>query len=151
MYHIVLYGVGSESNFPPVRLYHSEDGQIEEMPFRDLWFPGFSSDGSWLLLDEHPIQDGFETHALWLRPIDPTGSQLRFFAAGSVPAAWSPDDSRIAFFRPDSVSLYTFPDGDLLNSWGSETYEPLSLSWSPQGDALAVHAEYRANGSRPCL
>jgi hypothetical protein len=108
------------------------------MPFRDLWFPGFSSDGRWLLLDEHPTRDGFETHALWIRPVDPPGSELRFFAAGSITAAWSPDRSRIAFFQPDSVSVYTFPGGDRLGSWETGIYEPLSLSWSPQGDSLSV-------------
>jgi hypothetical protein len=139
-YHIALYGVGSESNFPTVRLYHSDDGQVEEMPFRDLWPPGFSPDGRWLLLDEHPTQDGFETHALWIRPVDPSGSQLRFFAVGSIPAAWSPDASRLAFLQPDSVSVYVFPDGKRLGSWAIEGYETLTQSWSPQGDSLAVLA-----------
>jgi hypothetical protein len=139
-YHIVLYGVGSESNFPPVRLYHSDDGQVEEMPFRDPWPPGFSTDGRWLLLDEHPTQDGFETHALWIRPVDPPGSQLRFFAAGSIPAAWSPDTSRAAFLQPGSVSVYIFPEGKLLGSWAIEDYETLTQSWSPQGDSLALLA-----------
>jgi hypothetical protein len=108
------------------------------MPFRDLWFPSFSSDGRWLLLDEHPIQDGVESHALWIRPVDPPGSEVRFFAAGSIPAAWSPDGSRIAFLQPDSVSVYEFPEGDRLSSWGTGVYEPQSQSWSPQGGSLAV-------------
>jgi hypothetical protein len=81
-------------------LFHSEDGTVEEMPFKHLWPPAFSPDGRWLLLDERSIQDETERRTLWVRPSDPPGSQVTFLAAGET-AAWTARWDRAAFGQPE--------------------------------------------------
>jgi hypothetical protein len=138
-YHLVLYGVGAEASFPPVRLYHSETGSVEEMPFTHLWSPAFSVDGRWLLLDERPIQDGYETSALWIRAIDPPGSSVGFFAGG-FPAAWAPAWDRAAFAHEGTVNVLSFPDGQPLGVWEIGGYHVANFLWSPDGSSLAALA-----------
>lgn len=136
-YHVVLYGVGSEASFPPVQLYHSEDGALEEMPFRHLWSPAFSPDGRWLLLDERSIQEETERRALWVRPVDPKGSQVRKFADGET-AAWTAAWDQAAFGQREKTSAYSFPAGEPLGVWTTGDYPALELAWSPDGRKLAV-------------
>ncbi len=81
-YHLILAGVGIESNFPPIKLYHSETGQVEELPFKYTGWPVFSPDGRWLVLDARPIRDGYESSELRLRPVDPVGSDARRLTSG---------------------------------------------------------------------
>jgi hypothetical protein len=74
-YHLVLYGSGVESAFPPVQLYHSETGQVEALEFTHVWEPTFSPDGRWLLLMESRVgSDQMTTPYLWARQVDPAGS-----------------------------------------------------------------------------
>jgi hypothetical protein len=49
-YHLVLAGIGTESSFPALQLYHAETGQVEELPFKHTGWPSFSPDGRWLVL-----------------------------------------------------------------------------------------------------
>ncbi len=78
-YHLILSAGGEERLFPPVRLYHSEMGQVEEMPFAHLWSPAFSPDGRYLLLDARPDRDGYECNA-YIVPLD-RGHQERDLCA----------------------------------------------------------------------
>lgn len=139
VYHLALYGVGSEAGFPPVRFYHSETGEVEEMPFQHLWSPAFSPDGAWLLLEEHTFQDGNERRALWTRPVDPPGSPVQPYPAG-WPVAWSPDWTRAAVVHDRQVSIYTFPGGQPLGDWSTGRYSAQELRWAPDGRSLAVPA-----------
>ena len=75
-YHAVLYAVGTESAFPPVRLYHSETGQAEELPFQYIWNTPFSPDGRSLFL-RFQSESGPQ-----YREVDPAG---RSFPAGPRP------------------------------------------------------------------
>ncbi len=142
-YHIVLFGMGMEAAFPPIRLYHSETGKVEEIPFRHTWTPAFSSDGQWLLLDERPIKGNYESYALWTRPVDPVGSEARALATsslsdGSPYALWSANWKRVAFGFPGHIVVYTFPEGVRIGSWMTDAYGTVPRAWSPDGNLLAV-------------
>ncbi len=150
-YHIVLGGVGIESLFPPLRLYHSESGQVETLEFK---YPGtglFSSDGHWLLLDAQtyhpcgPERQMCESYDLWTRPVDPAGSSAHLLADGRSMARWSADWSQVAianlgswYWLPNVTSVYSYPDGRLLNAWATGEYQALSYAWSPDGRRLAM-------------
>jgi hypothetical protein len=97
----------------------------------------FSPDGRWLLLDERSIQDETERRTLWVRPSDPPGSQVTFFAAGET-ATWTANWDRAAFGQPERISAYTFPSGEPLGAWTTGEYPAQQLSWSPDGGKLAV-------------
>lgn len=138
-YHIVLSGIGAEANFPSIRLYHSETGEVEELPSKHLWWQGFSPDGAWLLLDAHPIKDGHETHEIWLRPVDPVGSDLHWLISDvSSFTAWSPDETKIAVNSAHEVFVLSFPAGSHLGTWQMGEYEGGSAVWSPDGQSLVV-------------
>jgi WD40 repeat protein len=143
-YHIILAGVGIETNFPPIRLYHSETGQVEELPFRYTGSPAFSPDGLWLVLDARPIRDGYESSELWLRPVDPAGSQThRLAGGGSSLWVWSPDWTRVAVESGQGISIYSVPDGSPLGLWQGGAYNLSLLAWSPTGEFLAVSGYLR--------
>ncbi len=150
-YHIVLGGVGLESLYPPLRLYHSETGQVETLEFK---YPGtglFSPDGCWLLLDTQsyrpcsPQRQMCEYYTLWARPVDPPGSLAHLLADGDYLARWSPDWTRMAmaglgswYWLPNVTSIRSFPDGRLLNAWATGEYQARPDAWSPDGKRLAM-------------
>lgn len=138
IYHIALAGVGIEAEFPPIMLYHSESGEAEEVPFKHLWFPAFSPDGQWLLLDERPTRYGRESYALWIRSVDPPGSQVRLLAKGTLNVLWSPDWKKAASGLPGVISIFAFPSGVQLGSWMIGEYEARPIAWSPDGESLSV-------------
>jgi hypothetical protein len=138
IYHILIYGTGSEANLPPVRLYHSETGVVEELPYTHLWRYGFSPDGHWVLLDSRPNQEGYESYALWVRPVDPPESRLRLLAEGTPWFSWSSDQSKIAFGWTGRFSVLAFPEGDEIGSWSTDGYTNYYIVWSPKGDFIAT-------------
>jgi len=145
-YHLVLGGVGIESKFPPLRLYHSETGQVEELPFKYTGWPVFSPDGRWLILDSRPIKDGYESSELWLRLVDPVGSEAHRLASGdSSRWVWSPDYALVAGEAAADIAIFSIPDGSLLGSRASDAYHLVPLSWSAKGESLAVQG-YLPNG-----
>ncbi len=73
IYHFLLHGVGNEADFPKVRLLHSDTGEVETSTYTHLWHPAFTPDGRWVLL-QRPNTFGGDI-ALWIRPLDPAGSQ----------------------------------------------------------------------------
>jgi hypothetical protein len=142
-YHIAMHGVGTEAAFPPVRLYHSETGKVEELGFRYLWTPAFSPDGRWLLLDERPVSGGYESYALWVRAVDPDtgGAQIlasSSIAQGSPYTLWAPDWRKVALGFPGHVSVYTFPDGVPVGSWETKPFDTVPRLWSPDNKFVAV-------------
>jgi hypothetical protein len=138
LYHILLHGIGSEARFPPVRLFHSDTGEVETLPYTHLWYPGFTPDGRWVLLDAHPDIDGYESNALWVRPVDPPSSQMRLFAEGTYLSALSPTQSEIACGWTGKFTVFRFPDGETVNTWTTGEYSNSRLVWSPSGDFLAT-------------
>jgi hypothetical protein len=138
-YHLVLAGVGVESNFPPLRLYHTETGQVEELPFKYTGWPAFSPDGHWLVLDARPTRDGYESSELWLRPVDPERAEAhRLAAADSSYWVWSPDWQQVAGASAEEISIWSVPDASPLGSWEGGSYRLVPLTWSPGGEYLAV-------------
>ncbi len=148
LYHILLHGVGSEARFPPVRLFHSDTGEVETLPYTHLWHPGFTPDGRWILLDAHPDIDGYESYALWVRPVDPPSSQMRLFADGTYWSAWSPNLSEIAFGWTGEFTVFRFPNSETVKTWTTGQYSNHRLVWSPTADFLAtsgnIPGEYEA-------
>jgi len=150
-YHILLGGLGVEPACPPLRLYHSETGQAEELA---LQFPGpgpFSPDGRWLLLSDHPrrpcgpLGQECESCALWARPVDPPGAAAQRVAEGDCLARWSPDWKRVAmaslgrwYGLPNVTTVYSFPEGAALRSWATGDYLARPAAWSPDGKRLAL-------------
>jgi hypothetical protein len=136
-YHLALYGVGAEHLFPPVRLYHSESGDVEELPYAHLWHPAFSPDGGWLLLDERPERAGFQSNALWARPVDPIGAELHRIGEGH--ALPDPGWARVIFTLDNAYSLASFPDGAPLQAGSASAgYSLYPRGWSPDGRYAAL-------------
>lgn len=140
-YHILLTTVGFETHYPQARLYHSETGEVEELPFRHAWWPAFSANGRWLLLNEPLYTRGYESQAIWIHPVDPVGSEVRLLVGDiSFYSAWSPDWTRVAFSIPeDGIIVLSFPEGIQLGSWRMGNYEASPTAWSPNGERLAIY------------
>jgi WD40 repeat protein len=134
-YHILLESKGDTPEADKLLLYHPEDGQIEELSARRLWWPGFSPDGKWLILDE-----GGGGNAVWIRPVDPLGSDLYIFAKDVNNLIWSPDGSKVAFRSRDhrNVRVFSFPDGNEIGFWNLGKYEVNTILWSPDGKFISV-------------
>ena len=150
-FHLALVGtsltVGSphSSLAQPIRLYHSETGVIERLPFHGLWSPSFSPDGRWLLMDEQPIRrsaerpEGYGSNALWIRPIDASNREMRYVGEGT--SRWTADWRKVVFVLESSVSVLTFPEGEPLGTWNvSSQFNLYPRAWSPSGEFIAVTA-----------
>jgi len=140
-YYIVLFGgSGIEAAFPPARLFHSDTREVETLPFKRVWEPAFSPDGQWLLLAERPRgEDGREDYALWIRSVDPKGSQPRELARGDSPGAlWSHDWTQVAFGGSPQLAVLSFPDGFEMGTWDMGNYTAIPRAWSLDNRLLAV-------------
>lgn len=138
-YHLVLYGVGAEADFPNLLLYHSESGKVEELDAQHQ--AGFSSDGRWLILYMAEAKTGRVLYALSLRAVDPPGSAvhpLTITDDNPLPLAWSPQGDKVAVRSSEGITLFALPDGDQLAVWKTGDYAPVSALWSPDGKSLAV-------------
>jgi hypothetical protein len=108
-------------------LYHPENGEIERLSFPEIWWPGHSPDGNWLLMDDRPG----DPHTLWIRRVDPPESPLRLFIPGVHSLAWSTSGQRIAITGWNRIiSVFSFPKGTALGSWNMGEYD-LGPVWSP--------------------
>ena len=135
-YHLLLSASGAEHLFPPVRLYHAENGQVEELQYTHLWGPPVSPDGARLLLDARPERDGYERYEMWTRRIDPPGSAARRVGEGT--ALWSPDGASLVFGRDNTFSIVAFPSGELRrNGEVSAAFSLYPRAWSPNGAWVA--------------
>ncbi|GAB4577976.1 MAG: hypothetical protein Fur0022_07080 [Anaerolineales bacterium] len=134
-FHLLLQHRGDEPGSEQLFLYHSEDGDVEELLFKGFWWPGFSLDGKWLLLDK----DG-GGNAFWIRPSDPPGSDVQLFADNINNLIWSPDGLKVAFRSQDyrNIHLFSFPDGVEIGSWNLGKYEVNSIIWSPNGEFMSI-------------
>lgn len=152
-YQIVLSGgFGVAADFPEIRLYHSDTKEVEEMPFQYIWTPSFSPDGRWLFFDTRPDKNGYGSHEIWFRPVDPAGSTARRLVGGdSIYLAWSPDMARIAVPSPQGISLLAFPDGTQVSSWETKDYQATPIAWSPNGEYFAAYGYISGVQQELCL
>jgi hypothetical protein len=132
VFHIVLSAAGEEHRFPPLRLCHSESGSVETLPYTHLWAPVASPDGRWLLLDGRPERAGYESYALWARPVDPPGSEAHFIGEGT--SLWAPGWGRVAFGLRGTYTVVSFPEGAPLQAGRAKApYQLNPRAWSPDG------------------
>lgn len=140
-YHIVLTGVGIESELPPLRLYHSESGAVEELDIRQQG--GFSPDGRTLLLYEEAMTDE-DRYTVLIAQVDPLDRQAHLLlntATTPFPVAWSPDSTRIAIGYTDGVTIFSTQDGHSIRSWSTPGWRIEPGPWSPDGQYLALRGE----------
>lgn len=137
-YHLLLSGVGQEANFPMAVLYHSEDGSHETLPYRHSWRDGFTPDGLWLLMDARPNEAGYETHQVWLRPLDTRTGEWVMLAERLDSDLWPPDMKSYAWQQGSQVHWQTFPAGDPLGTWEVAPYSARPAMISPDGCRLAA-------------
>ena len=135
-FHIVLWW--PEPHNQRVLLYHSETGEVEELDFSDVW-SGFSPDGHWLALSRRPLKDGYETYEVWVRPVDPTGSQARLIWASDDPyMSWSPTWDKLAKSSTGGLAILSIPEAQRLGLWDNEVYTIYPMSWSPDSRYVAA-------------
>jgi hypothetical protein len=137
-FHLLLTGVGLESNFPQVMLYHAESGLVETLPYHHVWWAPFSDDGSWLLMDERPDVDGYETSSIWIRRVQDVGGQWLNLARGADYVLWADDQAEMAFNDDELVTWQTFPGVELIGRWETGQFWARPVAWSPDGRYLAA-------------
>jgi hypothetical protein len=144
-YHLVLFGVGIEADSPPVRLYHSETGSVEELPFRHTWAPVFSPDGRWLLLRG-------EQEDVYLHPVDATeedpgrAKPVQIVDDASGPMVWSPNAAKVVYTAGDLLQVLDAGLGQVTSRWQGEGYQLHPAAWSPGGAHLAALGTRAAGG-----
>jgi hypothetical protein len=134
--HLLLQTSDIESGANSLRLYHAESGEVETLPLAYPWVQPFSPHDDWLMLD----QDG-NYQSLWFRSLDPAGDEPNLFVDGVREFSWAPQGGAIVVRGPQEnrMSLVSFPQGELLQSWITLDYLYDSLAtWSPEGEHLAV-------------
>jgi hypothetical protein len=137
-FHLLLQGVGTEANFPSVRLYHTEDGRVETLPFRYAWREAYSPDGQWLLMDERPDAGGYETYTISIRRVEEVDGDWRQVATNVNSALWNTDWTEMAFSSNETVTWQTFPDAERIGQWNTGQYWANPIAWSPDGRSLVM-------------
>ncbi len=137
-FHLLLTGVGLEENHPAVMLYHANSGVMETLPYRAMWWTPFSADGEWLLMDERPEIGGYESHAIWIRPVQDVGGEWQLLAAGVDSALWNADWTEMAFHDDAIVTWQTFPEAESIGRWDTSPFWTYPVVWSPDGRFLVT-------------
>jgi hypothetical protein len=139
-YHLVLYGgKGVETNFPPIHLYHSENGLVEALDYKQQG--GFSPDGQTLLLLSTNFTEKLE-YTLALRAVDPPASEtfplLTSTAIHPLPVRWSPDSTMLAANSANDITLFS-KFGEVVAKWDVANWATtMPTAWSPNSQHLAV-------------
>lgn len=131
-YHLVISGVGLEGNFPPAKLYHAENGQVETLPYSHVYW---SLDlGEWIFLDSRPIVDGHETYEIWMRRLEDIDGTWQLLASDVDYVLQGQNQAEIAFIQGETAVVWqTFPDGAVLGRWETDPYWTSPVDFSPDG------------------
>ncbi len=135
-FHAMLWHGGDPSQYPNLMLYHSESGEVEELAFHDIRWPGFSPNGLLLLLHS-PVDD----YNLWVRPVEEVGGRaIPLISATLGGWAYALNDEYLAFGDEATQDIYVaaLADGLILNTWDIGKYQPWQLLWAPNSARLAV-------------
>jgi hypothetical protein len=137
-FHLLVQGVGLEANFPPVMLYHAENGIVETLPFRYAWRDAHSPDGLWLLMDERPDIGGYETYTISIRPVEDVDGNWHQIATDVDSVLWNTDWTEMAFHSDETVTWQTFPEAAPIGQWNTGPFWAQPVAWSPDARALVV-------------
>ncbi len=151
-YHLMAIG----GLMPSILLYHSELDLVEEISFKGIAFftmhassMGISPDGKWMLLTD-PIgaqpSSGQVGQDVWLRLLDPPGSEAIPFPKHLAGNLLSPDSQKMALFGTGSILIMSFPEAQRLSRWGTTSYYLDFGTWSPDNEWLAVSASHLDSG-----
>lgn len=135
-YHLLLEDPRVEFSPRPWLMYHSENGETEELPASGSY--AFSPDGR-ILGSILPKEADLGT-GLWWRASDGGDARPRFFqfAAVDVSYAWSPDSSKVAFRFDGGFGVVSVGAPAEVMLWATRDYEAVSFLWSPDSSRLAV-------------
>lgn len=151
-FHLLLTDPGPEASGEQTRLYlyHSENEQVEELPY----VGGSFAPGGNLSLLASSSDGGFERSSHWLRPVDPPGSEARLIASVDDQAylGVSPDGELIARASPSSdqlrnqppgstaranITVFDATSGTVLLEWRVDAYT-FTFAFSPDNRFLAA-------------
>jgi hypothetical protein len=131
-YHLLISGIGLEGNFPPVRLYHAENGLVETLPYTHVYWP--LGVVGWVFLDGRPIVDGHETYEIRMRRLEDAGGTWQLLASDVDGALWNEHQTEMVFTQGETAVVWqTFPDGVLLDGWETDPYWTTPVIFSPDG------------------
>lgn len=136
-YHIALSDLAE--NIKGTLLYHSENGEVEELPFQR--FGEFSPNGSSLIAYE----DGYKA---WTRALDPAETQSNLFLTQKehpFPISWSLEGNRTAVHSANEILVFSIPFGEKLKAWKTESESIFPGPWSPDGRFLAAEGDLGSN------
>ena len=140
-YHLLLSGVGEEGNFPPARLYHAENGEMETLPYRYPYSSGILQGvrgKNWLLMDARPIVDGYERHAVYFREVEDNGGEWRSLGENVEGILWNSTGSQAAIGSGARLDWLDFPSLERRGSWITRPYIAYPAAFSAQGCRLAA-------------
>ena len=137
-FHLLVQGVGTESNFPQIKLYHAENELVETLPFKHVWREAFSYDGQWLLMDKRPDVGGYESQEIWIRRVEEMDDDWQMIASSVDSIVWANDWSEMAFNNGEQITWQTFPEAELLGKWGTGQFSAHPVAWSPDGRSLVT-------------
>lgn len=151
-FHLLLTDPGPEASGEQTRLYlyHSENEQVEELPY----VGGSFAPGGNLSLLASSSDGGSERSSYWLRPVDPPGNEARLFASEEDQAylGISPDGVLIARASPSSdqlrnppagskseatITVFEANSGSVLHEWLVDAYT-FTFAFSPDNRSLAA-------------
>jgi hypothetical protein len=156
-YHILFLASTNYTRSSPLWLYHSETGEVEELPFTDVGYPAVSSNEEWLSLQRPGEWNNGETTfrgiETWTRLIDPPGSEPHLVVPVQYHSpSWSPDWTKV-FVRwetgaywdesaEEGFAILANSQGTVLQRWQTDVpgYLPLYATWSPDGKSIALVA-----------
>lgn len=156
-YHVLFMPSANNVSISPLWLYHSETGEVEELPFADVGYLALSPNEEWLALQRPGEWNNGETTfrgmETWARLVDPPGSEPRLVVPVEYHSpSWSPDWTKVvvrwetgAHWDEDAeegFAILSSPHGTVLQRWQTDvpSYLPVHAWWSPDGKSIALVA-----------
>ncbi|MBI4670777.1 MAG: WD40 repeat domain-containing protein [Chloroflexi bacterium] len=138
-YHIAL-STPNEDGESRTLLYHSENAQVEYLPFPDVQSWSFSPNGKAFVA----VDSRLAPYRLWSRTIDPIDSALKPLPTEKLdpfPVSWSPKGDSLAVRTSDGLAIFSVPDGARVGSWDTDIPAVFPALWSPNVEFLAWQSE----------
>jgi hypothetical protein len=156
-YHILFMPHAENVSASPLWLYHSETGEVEELPFTEASYPAISPNEEWLTLlrprEWGDAETPFRGNETLTRQVDPPGSEPHLAVPPQYHSpVWSSDWTKV-FVRwetgpywvenvEEGFAILSSANGAALQRWHTDLPDYLTLYpvWSPDGDSIAIVA-----------
>ncbi len=136
-YHLLTAGVGSESAFPAVMLYHAETGLVETLPSTHLWTP--AAVNGWIIINTPDSTTGSERFNLSRRRVEDVDGTWQPFVSDVDATVWDAEFEQLVTVQGEETVVWQdWERGEVFGRYSTDPFWITPTPFSPTGNHIAL-------------